>query len=1079
MEFIQLMDHYDLFNRTIAALYRLPPEIAVEAAQELVMSDSQSQERFYPAYLRICMSITNDDHFGRALDFLDDRLYLKDKSVLAEVLLILQDAFSRHTAYSIATRRQTKLLKIAEAALSPAGAERCSFHNISRHLLSIIDHINRERIALHDVAETKPISWIAKRKSDQFNQIPCKKRRTVKLSVEAPFATEDMKSSWMSLARKRCTKGEDSHKHAFLLICERLQNRAHPLQSLVLREHLCHSFPENDSSSLIYDGMINNLNLALDSGDPHESSLIYCKIWCLRILRDRGSGWKSVLRVMVQFADLWIFEMTQKNTLPTFATLVSCQKLEVELYSTISKLVRLYHEHGEKTINPKTIKDMCLLFSLSLDQLADIKELFALRNYVFHSSSTDDISNPTFASLEFWPVDFYADLTKVLNQIVSGESQNAGRVEKEQQYATIRKLVKPENSELIQANTVNITSFLTSCCEVETLEEYPTILLPERSVQSSPSTILDASSYLEECVLPYLDSIYDPMEEGESNIEVFRLSLQTLGAFCEVKSPRFKNWLTLIKHLYEGQACSIGVPVVLKANPFGFARCLSKIMDLRNANRQLPQGIRLQDWELVQLYCKKLSCILGNGLHTLKAWTEGGNEDIMRTRDAYHLEMKNFFEEIKIYDWKTQLLWCDLQLVAWPFLDIDQQLQIQVPGSLYSITGSLHKLLVAIEPAETVAPEDEKMVGWVALFEGCKASRALTRELFKHKDNWMYNLLLLWKHPNEDEIVSHCLQQVLHPALSLSVHDEYNCLLIDFLAKLFQSFNGAQVVRDYSYPIREMCQFTARLTDTGCKLFFTVLYVMKLFSRQKQQSLDKVEPSGSMVESNYQGQEVYYVSGLIKVLQSLYPWSNPRRPGCAPKQPVSLKRIREALMRDNVMEENIVKANCQENVSSGATEDQNQAPMTDNEISPKIMDVHYPFLDKEAISNRSLSVLTLCMLCYASYQLKDAESRDMIRVLSLQIVEGLRDNEGQQEFQRAISLQTKSTVNHWRKIKEAKKRIVLRPPLSLEEERLVRSYVMLLKDPEENRGIFQALGMSGASTAEKEKVKKKEAIYVV
>ncbi|KAF7726625.1 hypothetical protein EC973_008589 [Apophysomyces ossiformis] len=248
---------------------------------------------------------------------------------------------------------------------------------------------------------------------------------------------------------------------------------------------------------------------------------------------------------------------------------------------------------------------------------------------------------------------------------------------------------------------------------------------------------------------------------------------------------------------------------------------------------------------------------------------------------------------------------------------------------------------------------------------------------------------------------------------------------------------------------------------------------MKLFSRHRQ-SLNKESANG-----DEQGQEAYYVSGLIKVLQSLYPWSSPRRSGSAPKQPVSLKRIREALLRGNVMQENMVRTARQEPVSSGATEDQSQAPMTDNDICSKITDVHYPFLDKEAVSNRSLSVLTLCMLCYASYQFKDTESREMIRVLLLQIVEGLRDNEGRQEFYRAVGLQTKSTINHWRKYKQSKKRILLRPVLDAEEERLIRSYVMLLQDPEESRAIMQALEVLHTPKAEIGRVNKKEAIYVI
>lgn len=252
-------------------------------------------------------------------------------------------------------------------------------------------------------------------------------------------------------------------------------------------------------------------------------------------------------------------------------------------------------------------------------------------------------------------------------------------------------------------------------------------------------------------------------EENKPSIVGFRLALQTLDTFCKVSSPRFKNWLTLVKNLYEGCPRTVGMPAMIKAKPFVFAHCLSRILDLRNGNKQLPNGIHLRDWELAHSYCKKLSCTLGNALQMLRAWSEDGDEKTANLKYAYHFEMKTFFTELRIYgtqcsvtlkkeltcisttDWKTQLLWSDLQLMAWPLLGIDQPLQIQVPEVLHSLTGSLKGLLAVAENAETMVftDDDDKMNGWMALIEACKASRSLMKEFFKASCCWFQTARLL------------------------------------------------------------------------------------------------------------------------------------------------------------------------------------------------------------------------------------------------------------------------------------------------------------------------------------------------
>jgi hypothetical protein len=84
-------------------------------------------------------------------------------------------------------------------------------------------------------------------------------------------------------------------------------------------------------------------------------------------------------------------------------------------------------------------------------------------------------------------------------------------------------------------------------------------------------------------------------------------------------------------------------------------------------------------------------------------------------------------------------------------------------------------------------------------------------------DQWTYNLLLLWKHPNEDTLLLNCLQRVLHPETSSSVSIEYKNLLVHFLTKLYDSFPGVhQVIQEYGELSEvQLLAIPRNLTETG------------------------------------------------------------------------------------------------------------------------------------------------------------------------------------------------------------------------------------------------------------------------
>lgn len=98
-------------------------------------------------------------------------------------------------------------------------------------------------------------------------------------------------------------------------------------------------------------------------------------------------------------------------------------------------------------------------------------------------------------------------------------------------------------------------------------------------------------------------------------------------------------------------------------------------------------------------------------------------------------------------------------------------------------------------------------------------------------DQWTYNLLLLWKHPNEDPLLLKCLQHVLHPKFSLSVSIEYKNLLVHFLNKVYESFPGVhQVIQEYEgYEDAQMLPIIQNLTETGKASIICVTVALDCF----------------------------------------------------------------------------------------------------------------------------------------------------------------------------------------------------------------------------------------------------------
>lgn len=226
-------------------------------------------------------------------------------------------------------------------------------------------------------------------------------------------------------------------------------------------------------------------------------------------------------------------------------------------------------------------------------------------------------------------------------------------------------------------------------------------------------------------------------------------------------------------------------------------------MDLREQEEK--HGVRLQDWEAALNYIDKFTLIILYGLtavpsqfRTLQQYfetslTDFGKVTLPIIRGIYHLIMLNV-------GWETQLLW----------YPITRHRALRVPTPFYRITGSLNGIFEVDKEEPNVQQSTE---GWQCLFKACKLSIELTDALFQHQLQWEYNLLLLWKHPLENEILRNGLEYALHPRSSLSVSTEYSRLLNHFLHKLYDSFDFYSVLQDERYYTnKSMLPFISQLS---------------------------------------------------------------------------------------------------------------------------------------------------------------------------------------------------------------------------------------------------------------------------
>lgn len=101
----------------------------------------------------------------------------------------------------------------------------------------------------------------------------------------------DLKYDWHKLMKQQ-DSNTTTHEQAFLVICWHLQSKC-----LVTIPQP----PSEANEKSGFDGLEERIRQKVAKNDVAK-----CQLWCVFSIRNRASFWKSTLKVVVQFMDLWI-----------------------------------------------------------------------------------------------------------------------------------------------------------------------------------------------------------------------------------------------------------------------------------------------------------------------------------------------------------------------------------------------------------------------------------------------------------------------------------------------------------------------------------------------------------------------------------------------------------------------------------------------------------------------------------------------------------------------------------------------------------------------------------------------------
>ncbi|RCH93612.1 hypothetical protein CU097_012093 [Rhizopus azygosporus] len=1018
-EFLKLMDIYDLYGAVIHHLYTLDTRSALFALQNIFKENASDVKSFksnlYTTYIKLLFTLDVDD---------EDFYQQSEDAFIEEICQSSEDPIG---LFVIANLLQQMLIqaslqnrnKTVESGMSKRISRMLSFmgkiHQICpgglpQAIIAAIPATFRSQLGTF-LSESSPTSKKRKLSYTIYLQNRnCQNTRTYEPSL---------KEAWESVKHKET--GLSKHETAFVLICSHLERKIIPTcnksssRSLQSKEKYLTAFEE--------------LQTTIRNNDTAKESLIRVKLWCIDVLINSDRFWISVLKIIIQFIDVWSRDIVKAGAETVIGSFIAKEKLLEPFSERLSELVKFYEQSGDKS-SLYIIKDACLIYERSIDCIESPEYLNSIRQLLFNERL------PCFGLAEIWNIRFNEELTLIINQITITEDDDEcfttqstskklvlmsilwpykvvyqlikSSISNKNQYKAIIPLLKNLGNictltkssdalplivfaDITSLEALNDSMSKEICKVFKSLfvenDSHCPVILQDQAKGYMIGTFLSKYVFTD---LVVMNTISDT-DRSFKDQEAFRLALYILNAFCEFPPGKEQDWKTFISQLdYTPVMYSVSSQV---GAYFIYLLGLYKQSD----GSRPPPRVEIQDKELILKYLERLAIFMQHDNDRYGNQPSCSSYDLIQSLES------------AADNW-GQLLWLD---------------------HFPAIAKSKTFRNISKDGQENGLKDKFSKEGWEYLFKMCLLSTRMTDNMFMVTSTWKENLECLWMHPYECKVIKEGFQHALHPQNGFSLCPLFPKLIVYFLGALFETLPSEDVIRRYDYASTGSKYLVHRLTRAGLKQYFSILYAVELIKDQLRKDYDVADEM-----------DCYYISSLIKTIRELVDWSKL----CHVQGTPGYQQLRKLLTQ------NTSDIECL-NYASYTNDNDAQG----NSIP--IIKIYYPLLGEESISNRSLALLTITHLCTLSVEARRNELISaLLSMLVMQITEGLIDARQQQHFNTMLSNQTKDRANRWRKLKRQKKVMIYRPILSNEEELAVIDFVRQLPNADQ---VLQALELNG------------------
>ncbi|ORY97245.1 hypothetical protein BCR43DRAFT_523461 [Syncephalastrum racemosum] len=1073
-EFYALMDHYSLFSSTVSTIYALPPEEGIEVLQDLIRADLSLSTRFYPAYTRVCRSLREHD-IQTAVKFLQENIQtIRDISHYQQSLEPLLDQWRVIHDSDPDSPRLATFQTLVDL-----------FQKAADELLKTnpLANVLWQRMKRVFSTADEPLGW----PSPAEGEPPTKRRKIpiLRCSDVIP-AKPNLKEQWHQIS---ATTPLERHKKAFLLICDKIRANAPPALSLVSKEILYRDRPiPRPIPRPVFDQLQHALSAQAAVSSATEAEYLDTKAWCLYMVYEQIPGCRSVLKVMIQFADLWISDWMQDGQGDTWMKMILQENLLWEYFSMLIK-ARYRITNDEKRRGGREIEQLGVFFYKLLMHISDTSMLLTIRDHIFNEVTKYDSIEFNLASQEdyFLSLDVENELVRLCNQFIGVEDRGT---------ATTTVL-----SEIL-AKTAHQFRVLSALCPFQTVYHIVATCLRKRKQQASTVNLLrdlgrlcrlrsphlDASSLLVECLKRrFSDHLLDP-ELADSMVAFVLKTCQPAQV-----GPGWIPLLMTREFIRENDG------VLLDLTDFFDHMLLPSIKDAALDDPRFACSLRiineltivpstsdanlqgtpfLFENERINILCERITSFIKVREHEDAQIDLPSMEVAVALQKKFALilekycplhQAKQILQGIIQHDDGTSMLWTDCIYAvglrassAHPKVpqtpDPEIRLSAPVSAAVRTLIGDAYEPHFTFTDGATGT--DMNISSAVSiLLKGCRDSKIFMDHIFECQA-WKDKLGTLSKHPYDQDIMEEALHACLYPTRSWAVHDEYRNLLGPFLCHLYSAFDLWSTVRNYQYEHPEMNTLIQNLCSQrdGERLFLVMNYAKMLSMRTNDMS--------------YQS---YFVAGIVKVIQSLFPEKSLTKLS----DHNALKKLRAAFKRDDVSEKSLVDVKY---IPREPAENEESAPCDNTAEASSVATFGYPYRSMFINTKRAAVILCLCHLLPAMGTLTDKDALSHMRVLILRLAELLADNAARSQFEELITTQTKNVISKWSIYKGEKQRVTLVPRTDETEKHLLRRYVDVMDALDLHTVLGHVLDLytpyRAPENENREKMKKDRALYI-